>query len=626
MKFLFKPLLALSLLLVSSSAWCATTYKLKRVASVEAGELYVFEQMGHVMDGVVDNSAIQTTADYATVGLKGTETYIWELVDAKDGFYIKNLSIENQNMSKCYLGNKSSTAISFTNESERSVWQFTFEDGVALITNHSFEDRFLGYSSTTSYAYKAYATSSRNSYAHAITVYQLVVDDDTPAAEYTMTWMVNGAATTTTVTEGEAIVYPANPVVDGYVFMGWTTAAEVNADGSGIVYAKADAKATSDKTFYAVFAKTSGEPTLRMMVAGETLTDGNRIVIVAPDVKYNGDNAKADVAMYQQTVSSSYVDKYLFDGNVQTVLNDDKCWLTVRMVDGGFTLGDEKNGYVWSHENNLYCSIPQESNEGEQIWTLNDLGNGSFQFERDSRYLSFREDISSKNWRMGGANYGTLGHNALTIYKLAGAYEAYTTRLTTWQTVVVSSVGMATACVAFDATVSGATAYYVTVADGVAELTEVTGVIPAETGVLLQAETGGTAVFTEAALDEEALQDAWADNMLVGTVDDGGEDFEQLGYVYYILSNGKNGLGFYWDGTYYPGLEGMGAHCDQYKAVLRVPESAATSSNIRIGGTTGVVPVIQVEEDGEWFDLQGRRVDNPTRGLYIRNGQKILVK
>ena len=30
--------------------------------------------------------------------------------------------------------------------------------------------------------------------------------------------------------------------------------------------------------------------------------------------------------------------------------------------------------------------------------------------------------------------------------------------------------------------------------------------------------------------------------------------------------------------------------------------------------------------DGYYYDLQGRRVQNPTRGIYIHNGKKIVVK
>ena len=38
------------------------------------------------------------------------------------------------------------------------------------------------------------------------------------------------------------------------------------------------------------------------------------------------------------------------------------------------------------------------------------------------------------------------------------------------------------------------------------------------------------------------------------------------------------------------------------------------------------VTIHQVEGDGAYYDLTGRRVDNPSQGIYIRNHQKVLVK
>ncbi len=45
-------------------------------------------------------------------------------------------------------------------------------------------------------------------------------------------------------------------------------------------------------------------------------------------------------------------------------------------------------------------------------------------------------------------------------------------------------------------------------------------------------------------------------------------------------------------------------------------------------GSTGVVSVFSTEKDSSsrFFDLQGREVKTPTRGLYIRNGKKFVVK
>ena len=45
-------------------------------------------------------------------------------------------------------------------------------------------------------------------------------------------------------------------------------------------------------------------------------------------------------------------------------------------------------------------------------------------------------------------------------------------------------------------------------------------------------------------------------------------------------------------------------------------------------GGTGVVSVSATEKDStnRFYDLQGREVKTPTRGLYIRNGKKIVIK
>ena len=147
--------------------WATTTFKLTQVTSVEAGGLYVFEQSGHVMNNTVSSSALQTTTSYSSTGLSGTEKYVWKLEAATGGFYLKNVSLSKDS----YLNNASSTNVSFGDKS--SIWTFTFTDGIALISNKSNSDRFLGYTNSTSYAYKAYAASNLSSYDHAITVYKL---------------------------------------------------------------------------------------------------------------------------------------------------------------------------------------------------------------------------------------------------------------------------------------------------------------------------------------------------------------------------------------------------------------------------------------------------------------------
>ena len=182
--------------------------------------------------------------------------------------------------------------------------------------------------------------------------------------------------------------------------------------------------------------------------------------------------------------------------------------------------------------------------------------------------------------------------------------------------VTISSAGWATACIPFQSTMSGATAYIVTGTSGDAlTLSEVTGEIPANTGLLLKG--AGTVTFT-------ASNGTPADvtgNMLVGTSDAGGKKFNAANTTYYILANDPtDGLGFYYqvDG-------GASATCAQYKAVLAVPGSSS-AIGFRLDGATMINAVPAAAEDVVIYDLTGRRVENATRGIYIVNGKKMLVK
>jgi hypothetical protein len=33
-----------------------------------------------------------------------------------------------------------------------------------------------------------------------------------------------------------------------------------------------------------------------------------------------------------------------------------------------------------------------------------------------------------------------------------------------------------------------------------------------------------------------------------------------------------------------------------------------------------------IQQDNVYFDLNGRRVDNPSKGVYVTNGKKIVIK
>ena len=65
------------------------------------------------------------------------------------------------------------------------------------------------------------------------------------------------------------------------------------------------------------------------------------------------------------------------------------------------------------------------------------------------------------------------------------------------------------------------------------------------------------------------------------------------------------------------------------KAYLKaedVPAAARSLNFLFADEETGISAVSRDVQDGEFYDLQGRRVDAPKKGLYIVNGTKVLIK
>ena len=194
---------------VTSIGWGQTTYKLQKVTSIEVGSLYVFEQDGYVMNNTVSSSALQTTNSYNTTGLDGTETYIWSIETASNGYYFKNVS-EGK-----YLNNASGTGVSIGNKS--SQWTFEFQaDETVLISNFSNSNRFLGYTTSTSHAYKAYATSNLSSYRHAINVYKLVEEGGSTPSTSPLASIALSGTYPTTFNQGDAFSYEGMTVTATY--------------------------------------------------------------------------------------------------------------------------------------------------------------------------------------------------------------------------------------------------------------------------------------------------------------------------------------------------------------------------------------------------------------------------
>ena len=196
--------------------------------------------------------------------------------------------------------------------------------------------------------------------------------------------------------------------------------------------------------------------------------------------------------------------------------------------------------------------------------------------------------------------------------------------------VAVTSAGYATLYAPVALTLAdGVEAYYVSTKSATsATMTQVTGVIPANTAVVLKAEKGtyNLAVASEA--------DAISGNLLTGTL---GSEF--VAADAYVLSKQEEGIGFYKakltksTNTENDGEEG--AEDDTFEAFLNngfkayLPASSASSArfiSFDFGTETAIENIEGAEvENAVGYDLSGRRVQKAQKGVFIVNG-KVVIK
>ena len=210
----------------------------------------------------------------------------------------------------------------------------------------------------------------------------------------------------------------------------------------------------------------------------------------------------------------------------------------------------------------------------------------------------------------------------------------------------LSAIGYGTLMLGFDAVIpEGIEAYWAESVNGIyIHMEPISDVIPANTAVILKRNEALPAEALSVTFKHSTVAGtAVKDNMLAGTlykrvVKCDTDDVDNKVYV----MQAKNGeVKMYWAYENYgadgkrddtnDGQNDNGGHImnSANRAYLVVPQVQAQQSalNLRFGAFTDVETA---EDDCESveaiYDLQGRKVANPTKGIYIINGRKVVVK
>lgn len=164
--------------------------------------------------------------------------------------------------------------------------------------------------------------------------------------------------------------------------------------------------------------------------------------------------------------------------------------------------------------------------------------------------------------------------------------------------------------------VAGLTAYVISnfnSTEGTLTLSPVTYVKAGE-GLLLKGNAGEYAV-------PRTTTNATYTNYLVGVPTTTSVSPTDGAYTNFILANGSHGVNFY-------KLSKTG-DISAGKAYLQLPTNVSSSRGlISIGNESTAINDVETMEPQNFifYDLQGRKINRPTKGLYLVNGKKVIIK
>ena len=157
---------------------------------------------------------------------------------------------------------------------------------------------------------------------------------------------------------------------------------------------------------------------------------------------------------------------------------------------------------------------------------------------------------------------------------------------------------------------------------------EIKDIIPAGTAVMLESVGKTSGEFTLTSTREKASYSGT--NMLNGSDENTITTSDNSSCLFYKLAFGHSGtdlakaFGWYW------GANGGAAFLiEGHRAWLAIPKTVAATRGYPLGGdgTTGISNTTSdIQNDDVFYNLKGQRVAAPSKGMYIRNNKKVVIK
>ena len=303
-----------------------------------------------------------------------------------------------------------------------------------------------------------------------------------------------------------------------------------------------------------------------------------------------------------------------------------RLWKFEKTADGKYNLlNANTNSYV------KIASMLTKDNQGEkdtyEIYTTDGEFSGAKNVTNDSTTMFVISSSNAPGKKMlnayGNYNYGT--EKNVDVWDNSEGIDAGNY----WQFIKVTEVPLTiaandytTLCLPFNVKLpenSTVKAYYASAAAGeVLKLTEITGIIPANEGVILQNTGAAEAAINLTITTDEAT--TLTDNRLVGVT------AKREGYAVksnYVLADGNKGIGFY--KANFTAIPANKAYLPSENITNAQGVMMAFSFGNEVTGIDNVNAAAPAAK--KYYDLQGRRVLYPAKGIFVtEDGQKVLFK
>lgn len=369
-------------------------------------------------------------------------------------------------------------------------------------------------------------------------------------------------------------------------------------------------------TFYAVYAKPveSGESAYIKVETEQEDWSGTYLIVCESSGKaFNSSLGKS--ALFP-TDGLNVVDIAINDSKIAHNEVNEQYEFVIAKYNEGYSIKSKSEYYIGCNTTGSYViqdnpflnSIEFDSNN---LLSIRSNGYWLFYDNNKSRFI-----------------YTANNNERVQLYKRSEttkSYAFYTTSLST--EVAINKYGYSTWYAGMPVAVpEGMKAYYCIVDGNTAVLNDMGTVIPANTGAVLYAEeaidTGGSYAMN---YTNESITTDITKNLLIGYV----QDTEvNNGKAHYALNVKDNVVGFYVPKTTEEGTTPSATStftAKAGKAYLELePTASAVSLVIRRNSDTSIDAATVIPEN-IIYDLTGRRVITPSKGIYIVNGRKVTM-